>query len=97
MTFTEKQITDYINHRIDRMNHTFEWAKENMEERTPSSKARWAKDCIKSEYEDGYGALSFTHIYLEGIDEKTFNELHKRLTDASYDISNQIDDYFLGC
>lgn len=94
MTFTEKQITNYIETRISRMDSHFNWMKDELEGWTIEHKKNWAKECVKEEYTDGFGALSFTQIYLEGIDEKTYDKLHKKLSDHFYDLVDQIDHYY---
>lgn len=84
MTHFEKQIENYINSKIESMNHTIEFAEK---QGLDKDYALWS---IEGTWNSGGGAVSFTQIYAELIDEETADKLRDRLTEAYFEARNRV-------
>lgn len=81
MTYTESMITVFVEQTIDTMNKTVEFYSKD---HTRSSETRrgFALEIINNEHNKAYGALLFTQIYLNEIEEADYNKLKNTLSDA---------------
>ena len=77
MTYTDKQLTHYVEAHIKAMVDTVDWAKDekNMGDWTREQSRDWALKRIESEYDRAKGAINCLKFYLDMIDEYTFAEL----------------------
>lgn len=84
MTYNQRMIAQFVENTIENINKRVEFYSKDI---TRSAEARksFALETINNEYNKAYGALLFTEIYLEGIEEADYGKLKKKLDEALSD------------
>lgn len=81
MTYTQTMITNFVEHSIESINKRVDFYSKDLT-RNAETRKGFALETINNEYNKAYGALLFTRIYLDELEEADYDKLKNTLNDA---------------